>query len=97
MLRELRGIPMARRQARYRCVAALTDGEKIVAVVSGSCEGLVAERSKGKNGFGYDPLFLIPEYNKTFGQLDPAIKAGMSHRAKAMAKMKRALKILLSS
>lgn len=92
MLRELRGVPMNKRQARYRCVAALTDGDKIIGTVSGACEGLIAERSKGKNGFGYDPLFFIPKYNKTFGQLDPSIKAGMSHRAKAMKKIKTILK-----
>ena len=91
MLAELKGITMGKRQARYRCVAALTDGDKIVAVVSGSCEGLIAEKPMGKNGFGYDPLFFIPKYNKTFGQLDPSIKKQMSHRAKAMAKIKEVL------
>lgn len=91
MLRELKGKPLFKRQARYRCVAALTEGDKIIAIVSGACDGLIAEHSAGKNGFGYDPLFFIPKYNKTFGQLDPVIKAEMSHRAKAMKKMTRVL------
>lgn len=91
LLRLLRGVPIKKRQARYRCFAALTDARGIVAVVSGSYRGLIALRSKGKNGFGYDPLFLVPKYNKTFGELDPAIKAKLSHRSVAMRKIKKAL------
>jgi XTP/dITP diphosphohydrolase len=88
LLRLLRHVPLNKRHARYRCFAALVDGERIVDVVSGSCRGIVALRSRGKNGFGYDPLFLIPRYNKTFGELDPALKAGISHRARALKKLK---------
>lgn len=113
VLRLLRGVPRGKRQARYRCVAALvlypavagvnprassgrglrgtgTRG-RVIHVVSGSCQGLIAEGSRGKNGFGYDPLFLIPKYNKTFGQLDPGIKAGISHRTRAFKKMRKFL------
>lgn len=96
MLRELKGVPMAKRQARYRCVAALTDGENVIGTASGVCEGVIAEGVNGKNGFGYDPLFFIVQYNKTFGQLDPAIKAGMSHRAKAMKKIQVMLRRFFS-
>ena len=91
LLRELKKVPLKKRQARYRCCAALVDGKKIIDVVSGSCNGLIALKSCGKNGFGYDPLFLIPQYNKTFGQLSLAIKATLSHRAKAMKKVKKIL------
>jgi len=91
LLRSLRGIPHTKRQARYRCVAALVDGHGIIDVVSGRCSGLITLRSKGKNGFGYDPLFLIPRYNQTFGELDPAIKAKISHRARALRKVKGSL------
>lgn len=87
MLRELRDVPMEQRQARYRCVMALSRGDEVIATVSGTCPGLIAPRSRGTNGFGYDPLFLIPRFNKTFGQLDPAIKSAMSHRARAMKKI----------
>lgn len=91
LLRLLRGVPLRKRRARYRCFAALVNGERIVDVVSGSCSGLIALRPKGKNGFGYDPLFLIPRYGKTFGELDPAVKSKISHRARALKKIKKIL------
>ena len=97
LLKALRGIPLKKRQARYRCVAALADGKRIVDVVSGSCNGVIALKAKGKNGFGYDPLFLIPKFTKTFGELDPAIKSTMSHRACALNKIKKSLKKYLRS
>src|SRR3989338_11227749 len=82
LLRVLRGAPLKKRQARYRCCAALVDGHRGIDVVSGSCAGLIALKGKGSNGFGYDPLFFLPRYNKTFGELDPAAKARISHRAR---------------
>lgn len=91
LLRELRGVPLKKRQARYRCFAAIVDGKGVIDVVSGSCAGVIALKGKGKNGFGYDPLFLIPRYNKTFGELDPAVKAQISHRARALRKVKTIL------
>ena len=91
LLRMLRGVPLKRRQARYRCFAALADGRGIIDVVSGTCAGLIALRGRGKNGFGYDPLFFLPRYNKTFGELDPAIKTRISHRARALVKIKKIL------
>jgi XTP/dITP diphosphohydrolase len=95
LLRELRGVPLKKRQARYRCFAALVDGEKIIDVVSGSCEGLIALRSSGKNGFGYDPFFYLPQYKMTFGKLDPSIKAKISHRAKAFKEIQKILSRIL--
>jgi XTP/dITP diphosphohydrolase len=92
LLRSLRGVPIKQRQARYRCYAALVDGKRIVDVVNAQCGGLIAPRAKGGNGFGYDPLFFLPRYGKTFGELDPAIKAAISHRARAMKKIKHALR-----
>jgi XTP/dITP diphosphohydrolase len=97
LLRSLRGVPLDQRQARYRCYAALVDGEGIIGVVSGRCGGLIALRSKGKNGFGYDPLFFLPRFRKTFGELDPSIKARISHRAHALAKIKKSLQSYLKS
>ncbi|MFA5261120.1 MAG: XTP/dITP diphosphatase [Candidatus Omnitrophota bacterium] len=88
VLRLLRGVPAAQRQARYRCCIALADDHGAVAVVNGSCAGFIADRPRGTNGFGYDPLFLIPRYQKTFGELDASVKSRLSHRAKALKKLK---------
>jgi XTP/dITP diphosphohydrolase len=88
MLRLLKGLPLEKRKARYQCFAALCDGAKIIDVVSGQCSGYMTERALGKNGFGYDPYFLIKRYGKTFGQLDPSIKAKISHRARALKKIR---------
>ncbi len=88
LLTSLKNVPQSKRQARYRCFVALADGEKIVGVVDGSCAGLITKDRRGSNGFGYDPLFLIARYNKTFGELAPEIKAKISHRARALKKLK---------
>jgi XTP/dITP diphosphohydrolase len=96
MLRLLKNVPSTRRQARYRCCAALVDSKKIIDVVSGQCGGEIARQAKGKNGFGYDPFFLIKRYGKTFGELDPSIKQKISHRARALKKIKKVLQEYLS-
>ena len=87
----LRGVPLKKRQARYCCVTALVDGKRVIDVVKGSCGGLIAFKEKGKNGFGYDPLFLIPRYKKTFGELPLEVKSTMSHRARALKKLKKSI------
>lgn len=87
LFKMLKNVPSAKRQARYRCVIALVDGRgKEVGVVQGTCSGLIAFQERGRNGFGFDPLFIVPRYNKTFGELDPTIKAKISHRARALKK-----------
>lgn len=86
LLRELRGVPLKKRVAHYRCSVALADKKGLVGVVSGSCRGLIGFRSKGRHGFGYDPLFVIEKYGKTFAELGPQIKHKMSHRYKALKK-----------
>lgn len=91
LLRMLKGVPLKKRRARYRCVAALVDGKKVIDVVKGSCSGLITLKGKGTNGFGYDPLFLISRYNKTFGELPLAVKSGISHRARALKKLKKSI------
>lgn len=92
LLQELKNVPPSRRQARYRCFAALAGPNGVVGIVDGRCAGVIAERRKGTNGFGYDPLFLIPRYGKTFGELNPVIKAKISHRARALRKFRKLLK-----
>lgn len=96
LLRMLRDVPDAKRRARYRCLAALAEGEEVIGVAEGRCSGLIARREKGSNGFGYDPLFYLPRYRKTFGELDPDVKSRISHRARALAKIKDLLSRYLS-
>jgi len=85
LLERLASQPAAARTAHYACHAALSDPTgRIVAVSSGVCRGVIAARLVGAGGFGYDPLFIVPEYQRTFGELSPAVKAVISHRARAM-------------
>jgi len=80
-------IPEVRRTANFRCVMALASPEKLIGVVEGVCFGSIGFNEKGSQGFGYDPLFVLSEYNKTFGELDSSIKNKISHRAKALEKL----------
>ncbi len=92
LLAMLKGVPLSKRQARYRCVIAFVDGKgHELGVVQGTCSGVLALKKQGKNGFGFDPLFILKRYNKTFGELDPKIKATISHRARALKKFKKLL------
>lgn len=95
LLKLLKGKELAQRRARYRCCVALARGEDLLAVVQGSCSGLIALEGRGKNGFGYDPVFYLPRYGKTFGELDRSIKLRISHRARAFKKLKGILKKIL--
>ena len=86
LLRELKGLPLKKRTARYQCAVALANGKHLIGVVSGNCKGKIGFKSKGSFGFGYDPLFIIEKYDKTFAQLGPQVKHKMSHRYKALLK-----------
>lgn len=92
LLKSMQNIPMSKRDARFvSCVAVVfPDGKEFV--VRGTCEGFIGFEEKGKNGFGYDSLFIVNEYNKTFAELPPTIKNSISHRAKALELMKEQLK-----
>ena len=88
LLRLLKGLPLNKRKAHYACAVALADRSGLLGVVEGECSGKIGLSPKGSNGFGYDPLFLVPGYNKTFGQLGEKIKHKMSHRYRALKKAK---------
>src|SRR5262249_50830092 len=96
LLAELAPLPDDRRAAYYVCTAALADptGE-IRAVLEGRCHGRIIKELRGSGGFGYDPLFLIPEYHKTFGELSTRAKHAISHRARALAQLRPILWRLL--
>jgi len=89
LLRLLEGLPFNKRKAQYWCAVALADKNGLVGVAEGSCSGIIGFAMKGHFGFGYDPLFIIPKYKKTFAQLGPRIKHKMSHRYRALEKAKR--------
>ncbi len=91
LLKLLEGLPQNKRKAHYFCAVALADKSGLVGVVEGKCSGFIGFIEKGNFGFGYDPLFVIPEYKKTFAQLGPAIKHKMSHRFRALEKAKAIL------
>ncbi|MFC1804406.1 RdgB/HAM1 family non-canonical purine NTP pyrophosphatase [Candidatus Omnitrophota bacterium] len=88
LLRLLEGVPLRKRSAHYISAVALADRHGLLGVVEGRCSGIIGFESKGTHGFGYDPLFVIPKYKKTFGQLSERIKHGMSHRYRALKKAK---------
>ncbi|MFH0764716.1 MAG: RdgB/HAM1 family non-canonical purine NTP pyrophosphatase [Candidatus Omnitrophota bacterium] len=91
LLRLLAEVPLKKRQAKFICAVAICDKGRIIKTIEESCKGLVAFQAKGADGFGYDPLFLIPRYNKTFGQLGLKVKDRMSHRSKALKKAREFL------
>jgi XTP/dITP diphosphohydrolase len=83
VLRELKDVPTARRTGRFVCVlAAARDGETL-AIFRGTAEGIILDKPRGTNGFGYDPLFYFPEIKKTFAELTAKEKSKYSHRGAA--------------
>ncbi|MDY6856245.1 MAG: XTP/dITP diphosphatase [Thermodesulfobacteriota bacterium] len=88
LLRELDGVPISKRGATFRCVIAIVNPNGKKGTVEGECRGIIQFRAKGEFGFGYDPLFLIPEYGKTLAELPIEIKNKISHRADAIKKLK---------
>lgn len=85
LLELLDGTPEEQRKARFKCVIAVADTDTFVYIAEGTCEGIIAQEQRGDGGFGYDPLFYLPEHGKTFAELDLETKNKISHRAKALA------------
>lgn len=92
LLEALRGVPPARRTARFRCVAVFVDPARALELVrDGACEGEVLEAPRGKDGFGYDPLFFVPKVGRTMAELPLEEKNRLSHRATAFRALADAL------
>jgi XTP/dITP diphosphohydrolase len=89
LLKELAKVPDEKRTARYRAVivVASPDGE-ILAEADGQCEGVIGREYKGVSGFGYDPLFIVPEFSQTMAELGLEIKNRISHRAMALGRLR---------
>ena len=86
IIQRLKGIQGSRRSARFICVVAIADTGIIQATFSGECRGFIAEIPRGENHFGYDPIFVLPELDKTMAELSEEIKNKYSHRSKAVCK-----------
>jgi len=92
LLRDLSAVDDPKRTARYRAVMVLATPEgRIVAEAEGSCEGSVAREPRGTAGFGYDPLFILPEFGQTMAELGLEIKNRISHRAVALRRLRERL------
>jgi XTP/dITP diphosphohydrolase len=83
VLDRLADTPAPRRTARFRCVIALATPEGLVGTVEGTCEGRIAPAPRGTGGFGYDPVFLLPDQGRTMAELTPDEKHAVSHRGRA--------------
>lgn len=88
LLQELAGVPHERRTARFLTVAAVASPDGEVQTTQGVLEGLITEACRGARGFGYDPVFYVPELGKTLAELTPEEKNRISHRAKAFIKLR---------
>jgi XTP/dITP diphosphohydrolase len=91
LLVRLKDVPQAGRKARFRCVIAIATPDGKVALCSGECRGLITIAPKGEHGFGYDPVFFLPELGKTMAELSLEEKNKVSHRAKAAEKARKRL------
>jgi len=89
LLQLLEGLPPEKRKARFKCVIVLADWEGEVARAEGVCEGIIAQSPQGQQGFGYDPLFFLPEKGRTMAQLSLTEKNEISHRGQALQEMKK--------
>jgi len=91
LLRELAGVPQEQRGAAFHCVIALCQPDGSCQSFDGSLSGAILEVPRGDGGFGYDPLFLVPEYGQTFSELPLEIKNVISHRGRAMQMLRAAM------
>ena len=89
LLAALSGVPAARRTARFRCALCRIDPDGRIQHFEGSCEGHISDAPSGTSGFGYDLVFVPEGYDQSFAELGEAVKAQLSHRARAVAAMRR--------
>lgn len=92
LLKELKGVPEKDRKAKFVCAIVFIIDENTIIKAQGEANGIILEQERGDSGFGYDPLFYVPSYEKTFAELGPEIKNRISHRAEALIKLNEALR-----
>lgn len=89
---KLKGVEFEKRSARFVCVIAVAFPGGEIVTARGTIEGYITEEERGTNGFGYDPIVYVPEYDMTTGEMDPHLKNSISHRGNALRKMMEILK-----
>jgi XTP/dITP diphosphohydrolase len=98
LIEALAAVPDDRRGAAFVCALALADPTGLIRMeATGACRGRITDAPRGLNGFGYDPLFLIPEYHRTFAELSALVKHQLSHRARAFARLRPLLDRFIAS
>lgn len=97
LLERLKGIPHEKRGASFCCAAALATSKKVLHMAEEKVNGFITEEMRGDGGFGYDPLFFYPEFDKTFAEVPAEKKHAVSHRGKALRRMKEFLKEYLKA
>ena len=88
LLKLMKGAPTPHRRAHFRCVMALAVPKGATQTVEGRLDGYITDRCRGEEGFGYDPVFLVPDHGKTLAELGPTLKNSLSHRFKALQAMR---------
>lgn len=94
LLKELQGLDEFKRAAYFECCIVLASPDGVVKTVVGRCEGHIATEDRGRNGFGYDSVFIKNDYSKTFAELEDSLKNQISHRMKAFQKLLPTLEAL---
>ena len=91
LLKEMASIPKRKRQARFVCAMAVALPRGRMEVVEGECRGRITSAPRGKRGFGYDPIFFVSQFGRTMAELEPEEKNRISHRGRALEKLKALL------
>lgn len=97
LLQKLEGVPFEKRGAVFRCVVAVATPDGPVKTAAGSSSGVIARAPAGENGFGYDPVFIIPKFGCTYAELSSEAKHTVSHRGRAARRARALLQSLLAS
>lgn len=96
LLRAMEGIPTSKRGARFKCAIALVSHDGREATIEGSCKGKIGVKEVGEKGFGYDPLFILPRMGRTMAQLSLEEKNRISHRGKALRKLRKMMDVFMN-
>lgn len=95
LLALMKAVPKEQRRARFRCIVAFV-GPGIERLLEGSCEGFITSEKRGSHGFGYDPIFYVPQYDQTFAEMPLELKNKISHRGVALQQAKKVLHQLMN-